>query len=58
MKRLHPRFRDEEDEEEDQDSPGRLVYQSDTNQTTDGDKDTPTETIDPRWAALRKLSDN
>ena len=56
MKRLHPRFRDEEDEE--QDSPGRLVYQSDINLTDSSEEGAPTETIDPRWAALRKLSDN
>ena len=57
MKRLHPRFRDEEDEL-DEDSPGRLVYQSDTNPDNDGNETEPTETIDPRWAALRKLNDN
>lgn len=58
MKRLHPRFRDEDDEELDEDSPGRLVYQSDTGSTDDDDETEPTETIDPRWAALRRLSDN
>lgn len=57
MKRLHPRFRDEADDT-DEESPGRLVYQSDTNTATDGTDETPIETIDPRWAALRKLSDN
>ncbi|MBD2754844.1 YceD family protein [Spirosoma validum] len=54
MKRLHPRFRNEEDE--DDDSPtGKLIYRSDaeTNDDEDGQS-----TIDPRWAALRKLSDN
>ena len=56
MKRLHPRFRDEDDEESDEDSPGRLVYQSDASETDDDSE--PTETIDPRWAALRKLNDN
>lgn len=56
MKRLHPRFRDEEAEQDD-DSPGRLIYQSDAN-LTDNDDDAQPESIDPRWAALRKLSDN
>ncbi len=58
MKRLHPRFRDEDDQEQDEDSPGRLVYQSDAKPAESSDEDQPTETIDPRWAALRKLSDN
>lgn len=55
MKRLHPRFRDEDDQDSDTDN-GKLVYQSDPG-VPDDDTDQP-ENIDPRWAALRKLSDN
>ena len=54
MKRLHPRFRDEEEDDND-DENGKLVYRSDTEKNDDAD-DQPN--IDPRWAALRKLSDN
>ncbi|GAB3036102.1 YceD family protein [Spirosoma pulveris] len=55
MKRLHPRYRDEDDQDND-DQNGKLIYSSDTatsNDDADDQKD-----IDPRWAALRKLSDN
>ncbi|GAB3952888.1 DUF177 domain-containing protein [Spirosoma harenae] len=54
MKRLHPRFRDEEDAD-DTDQNGKLIYRSDaeTNDNADQQSD-----IDPRWAALRKLNDN
>lgn len=56
MKRLHPRFRQEVADEEDE-SNGRLIYQ--TNPKDDESAETPDEpNIDPRWAALRKLSDN
>ncbi|MFD2938197.1 YceD family protein [Spirosoma flavum] len=54
MKRLHPRFRDEDDQEDD-DQNGKLIYRS--GETTNNDADDQTN-IDPRWAALRKLSDN
>ena len=53
MKRLHPRFRNEDDEEDDQN--GKLIYRSDAE--TNDDADNPPD-VDPRWAALRKLSDN
>jgi uncharacterized metal-binding protein YceD (DUF177 family) len=43
MKKLHPRFRDEEKND---DSPGKIVYQSDK-----GDDNEP----DPRWEKLKKL---
>ena len=55
MKRLHPRFRDEDDEE-DEDPNGKLIYSSGT-ATNDNDANDQPE-VDPRWAALRKLSDN
>jgi uncharacterized metal-binding protein YceD (DUF177 family) len=53
MKRLHPRFRNEDDEEDDQN--GKVIYRSDAE--TNDDADTQPD-VDPRWAALRKLSDN
>lgn len=52
MKKLHPRFRDE-DEQDDEESEGKLIYRSDSDE-----EKTDEPTIDPRWAALRKLSDN
>ena len=52
MKRLHPRFRDEE---EDDDEDVKLIYRSGT--TSDEETDEQPE-ADPRWAALRKLNDN
>lgn len=54
MKRLHPRFRDEE-ELEDEESNVKLIYSSGP-ATDEEDNDEPT--TDPRWAALRKLHDN
>lgn len=54
MKRLHPRFRDEEDEDDDQN--GRVIYRS--NPETAEEQNNQSSTIDPRWEALRKLSDN
>lgn len=64
MKRLHPRFRDEEDDD-DETVTGRLIYQSDVAPEPAGSDDENEETIttkpdmtDPRWAMLRKLSDN
>ncbi len=54
MKRLHPRFRDED--EADDESTGKLIYSS--GPTIDENDSEDFSTIDPRWAALRKLSDN
>ncbi len=48
MKRLHPRFRDEEIEEE-----GLLLYTTDKETVEEKEQD-----IDPRWAALNKLRMN
>ena len=53
MKRLHPRFRDEEDEDESNEV--KLIYSSDAKNQDEIDQQPET---DPRWAALRKLSDN
>ncbi len=56
MKRLHPRFRDEdEQDEEGSESDVTLIYSSGP-ATNDENDDQPG--TDPRWAALRKLSDN
>lgn len=56
MKRLHPRFRAEADDEDDE-TQGKLIYTSgsasDANDPTD-----ETPAVDPRWEALRKLSNN
>lgn len=52
MKKLHPRFR-AEDEQDDEESEGKLIYTSETD-----NESTEDEPIDPRWAALRKLNDN
>lgn len=57
MKRLHPRFRDEDDDEQDDDANGKLVYQSSA-PADDATADAPDEAIDPRWEALRKLNNN
>jgi len=52
MKKLHPHFR-KEDENDDEESEGKLIYTSEKD--NESSEDGP---IDPRWAALRKLSDN
>lgn len=54
MKRLHPRFREED--ELDDGSGVKLIYSSGP-VTDDGENDDQS-TMDPRWAALRKLNDN
>ena len=47
MKKLHPRFRDESEEDE---SEGRIIYSS--GEDTDNDDE---QNIDPRWEQLKKL---
>lgn len=49
MKRLHPRFKDEEDQQED--AEGKIVYTSGSDSTSDN-QDGET---DPRWDILKKL---
>ncbi|MDB5240394.1 MAG: hypothetical protein JWP57_1019 [Spirosoma sp.] len=56
MKRLHPRFRDE-DEQDNDESNGKLIYSSGT-ATDSEDDDQPAPVTDPRWDMLRKLNDN
>ncbi|HEY3402989.1 MAG TPA: DUF177 domain-containing protein [Ohtaekwangia sp.] len=49
MKKLHPRF---QEEAEDEDEEGKIVYSSETDKDSDkGDDDE----IDPRWNILKKL---
>jgi uncharacterized metal-binding protein YceD (DUF177 family) len=45
MKKLHPRFKDEEDDDEVE---GKIIYSS-------GDDKNDDENIDPRWEQLKKL---
>jgi len=63
MKRLHPRFRDEEENDDENGANGRLIYQSGASPESADDENEDTSTTkpdsaDPRWAMLRKLSDN
>ncbi|MBL0742869.1 DUF177 domain-containing protein [Chryseolinea sp. Jin1] len=52
LKKLHPRFKDEE-EAEDDDIEGKIVYSSGSpDDDSDDDND---EDIDPRWNILKKL---
>jgi uncharacterized protein len=48
IKKLHPRFQNEESEEDE--SEGKLIYTSSTSSDDDGDDE-----IDPRWEQLKKL---
>ncbi len=48
LKKLHPRFQDEVNEEDD--SEGKIVYSSETSEEKKDD-----EEIDPRWNILKKL---
>ena len=50
MKKLHPRFRDEE--EEDDGSTGKIIY---TSKNSPEDDSTGGNEIDPRWDILKKL---
>lgn len=50
MKKLHPRFQDEE--AEDDDSDGKIIY---TSKPSPDDDRTDGEDIDPRWDVLKKL---
>lgn len=54
MKRLHPRFRKEEETDSDDVQNGKIIYQS----GRESDQPDETQETDPRWAALRKLSNN
>jgi len=48
MRKLHPRFRDEEAEDENEE--GKVIYSSSTDEN-----DSEEEQIDPRWEQLKKL---
>jgi uncharacterized metal-binding protein YceD (DUF177 family) len=53
MKKLHPRFRNEENDDEEEE--GILVYQSGEASEEKAADAPDNEAIDPRWAALQKL---
>lgn len=55
MKKLHPRFLEEMDEDSDEDI---LIYSSKKSGTDDdsGDDDDDNDDVDPRWDALRNLN--
>lgn len=55
FKRIHPKYRNEE--EDDDDSEFRLVYSDVVDEPTDEDGNS-NEEIDPRWEALKKLKKN
>lgn len=52
MKKLHPRFRDDEADEDDE-SEVKLIYKSEPEPDADGGP-----ALDPRWEALRRLNNN
>jgi uncharacterized protein len=47
MKRIHPKFQEDEEEDDDE-TPGKIIYTSKEDQPNEG-------TVDPRWEALKKL---
>jgi uncharacterized protein len=53
MKKLHPRFR-VEDAQEDETAEGKIVYSSESPNENKGDDDDQ-DAIDPRWNILKKL---
>lgn len=53
VKKLHPSLRTEEDDFEDDEEEGTLVYTS--GETEEGDETEEGEKIDPRWEALKNL---
>ena len=55
MKSLHPRFREEE--QNDDGSEGKLIYSSASDAGV-GETEEEKPAVDPRWEALRKLSNN
>ena len=52
MKKLHPRFQDEAQDDDEQNAEGRIIY---TSGDTSGDDDKNGHDIDPRWEQLKKL---
>lgn len=53
MKKLHPKFQETEDEEDEENPEGKIVYTSSDN--SGDDKDDDNNGIDPRWDILKKL---
>ncbi|WP_017732879.1 YceD family protein [Nafulsella turpanensis] len=60
MKKIHPDYLEEEDEDEfDELSEGRLVYSSmEEGEETEDDEAPEEDTTDPRWAILKNLKNN
>lgn len=57
MRGLHPRFRDEEDQDDDLLN-GKIIYSSDAPLADDEEPKEEKTVMDPRWEALRKLNNN
>jgi uncharacterized protein len=60
MKKLHPRFREEEEDIEDDDVEGFLIYTSSTDgKTEEANEESSDEgDVDPRWEILKNLKKN
>jgi uncharacterized protein len=52
MKKLHPKFRTEGSNDEDESATGKIVY---TSEPIKGEDDKTDDDIDPRWNILKKL---
>jgi uncharacterized metal-binding protein YceD (DUF177 family) len=52
LKKIHPKFKDEADEDEEDLSPGKIVYSSETDEDENKNGD---DEVDPRWNILKKL---
>jgi len=52
IKKLHPKFQETENEEDDEDTEGKIVYTSSDEKSGD---DNDEDAIDPRWNILKKL---
>ena len=55
MKKLHPRYQAEDDPDSDEDI---LIFSTSTDRGMIDDEDDNDDNPDPRWDALRKISDN
>lgn len=58
MKKLHPKFNEEEGEDEDEDSEGTLIYSTIKDGDEEEEVENKDETIDPRWDILNNLKNN
>jgi uncharacterized metal-binding protein YceD (DUF177 family) len=53
MKKLHPKFQETEEDEDEENPEGKIVYTS--SDSSGDDKDDDNNGIDPRWDILKKL---